>query len=94
MDDKEPLGYRQTLIRRILMYLLQYPDAKDTVEGIKHWWLTGCEENLGIGEVEEAVSWLVAHGWISARESSTSKFIYGLNREKFNQIKNFLEKDA
>lgn len=48
--------------RAILRYLVKHPKAKDTVEGIAHWWLEG--EKTKRMNVERAVSLLLARGLI------------------------------
>ena len=48
--------------REILRYLVKHPKAKDTLEGIAHWWLE--EERSERMNVERALSFLVSQGLI------------------------------
>jgi hypothetical protein len=78
------------VIREILRYLIDHPDAKDTIQGILLWWLPG---DLAIWEEEdlrEALELLVAKGWLTQRQTTPSQKIYGMNTEKLEEIKAFL----
>ena len=41
MDSSADDGPAQTLQRKILTYMLEHPEAKDTAGGILNWWLGG-----------------------------------------------------
>lgn len=78
------------VIRHILHYLIEHPDAKDTLQGLHRWWLP-----RGIMEWEEevvqsALDVLVARGWLTQRPITTSQTLYGLNKELLEAIKAFL----
>jgi hypothetical protein len=67
----------QTVIQRIVRYLAEHPDAKDTVDGITRWWVG---ENLDRNAVQEALDLLVLQGLMMKREGPSFKTIYGLNK--------------
>ena len=48
--------------RGILRYLVKYPKAKDTVDGIAQWWLGGKSSKRV--DIERAVSLLLSRGVI------------------------------
>ncbi|GJL53848.1 MAG: hypothetical protein NPIRA02_09800 [Nitrospirales bacterium] len=93
MGDKDAIGSRKILIRQILTYLLKYPEAKDTVEGIKRWWLTEYQDNHRAEDVRKAIQWLVEQGWLRYRESRTSEIIYGLNKAEIKQVREFVDEN-
>lgn len=79
------------VIRHILQYLIDHPDAKDTLQGILQWWLpanmVGWEEE----DVREALDELLAKGWITQRRLISSEMLYGLNKVKIEEIRSFLQ---
>ena len=78
------------VIRHILHYLSEHPDAKDTIQGISCWWLPEENGEWGKEEVQEALDTLVARGWVTARRIAPSRTLYGLNKKKLEEIKAFL----
>ena len=76
--------------RQILHYLSEHPDAKDTIQGILRWWLPSTPVELRHAEVQEALEFLVARGWVTKRRLTTSRELYGVNKEKLQEIKSFL----
>lgn len=78
------------LIRHLLRYLLEHPDAKDTTQGILLWWLPQGGVKPGEEEVQKVVDGLVARGWLTRRQTTPSQTLYGVNREKLEEIKAFL----
>ena len=78
------------LIRHLLRYLLEHPDAKDTIQGILRWWLPQGGVEAGEEEVQKAVDGLVARGWLTRRQPPPSQTLYRVNREKLEEIKAFL----
>ena len=89
MDESGPRGSGQRLIWEILMYLIKNPDAKDTVDGIKRWWISKGETHYQAKDVEQALDELVARGWVIKRVSTRS--VFGLNKERIAEIERFLK---
>src|SRR5262249_25686295 len=52
------------IAREILRYLEQYPEAKDTLDGIAQWWIQGKGRKCLHRDVKRAVSWLCSQGLI------------------------------
>jgi hypothetical protein len=77
-------------VREILRYLIDHPDAKDTIQGILQWWLPGGLVIWEEEDVREALELLVAKGWLTQRQTTPSQKIYGVNTEKLEEIKAFL----
>jgi hypothetical protein len=84
-----PEGDEQ-VIRGILQYLIEHPDAKDTAEGIAKWWLAGTDAESKKKQVQNALDCLTARGWLTKRETSRREKIYGLNRNLLPEIRGFL----
>ncbi len=70
----------------ILTYLLEHPEAQDTVEGIAEWWLLEQRATRVLAEVEGVVANLVARNLLVAHPCSGGRTYYRLNREKEREI--------
>jgi hypothetical protein len=79
------------VIQHILRYLVDHPDAKDTVQGIVRWWLPGGIAAWEEEAVQEALDVLVARGWLTQRQTTSSQQLYGVNKERLEAIKVFLQ---
>ncbi len=90
MNEKASLGGHEKVIRGILQYCIKHPDAKDTIDGILKWWLPGGHAERGKEEVQHALDFLTAKGWLTKRETTRAKDIYGINRDQLDEIKIFL----
>jgi hypothetical protein len=63
----------------ILKYLARQPGAKDTIEGILHWWvLDACIRHEG-PKIAEAVAQLVDGGFLEEKPSSDGKIFYHIS---------------
>lgn len=78
------------VMQHILRYLIKYPDAKDTTKGILRWWFPRGGVGRAEEDVQEALDTLVARGWLTQRQTITSQKLYGMNKEKLEEIKLFL----
>ncbi|MDQ6734147.1 MAG: hypothetical protein M3Z35_08550, partial [Nitrospirota bacterium] len=67
---------RRTVIRDILCYLLEHPDAKDTRDGILRWWIPQGRDEPDIQTMQDALDDLVAKGWMFKREAVPNRVIY------------------
>jgi len=86
LEDKPSAGGCQKLVREILGYLVDHPDAKDTIEGILKWWLPEGHAEWSRDEVEEALDALVSKGWVIKRKAPACKDFYGINKERLDEI--------
>ncbi|MFQ6029013.1 MAG: hypothetical protein ACE5Q6_16150 [Dehalococcoidia bacterium] len=87
-------GHRWTAIREVLHYLIEHRDAKDTLDGILKWWLPERQSNWRMDKVQKALDVLVLKGWLTERKVRSSKKIYGLNKDRLEEIKNFLRQSG
>jgi hypothetical protein len=70
----------------ILSYLLEHPDAKDTLEGILRWWVLEQRFKREMRQVEKAVDLLVQREWLLQRAGADSQVHYRLNAAKAEEI--------
>ena len=78
----------------VLEYLVQHPNAQDTLEGVCDWWLLERRVRRTVGEVEAALSELVAKGFLAARRGKDGRTHYQINlREKQNIRRHLQERD-
>ncbi len=61
-------------------YLRTHPDAADSVEGIRLWWLTGDAAGEAPEDVREALERLEAAGIVERRALPGGQVIYGARR--------------
>lgn len=66
----------------ILGYLLDNPDASDTLDGIMEWWLLNQKIRFETRIVFQAVNKLVADGLIVEQQGLDSRTIYRVNRSE------------
>jgi hypothetical protein len=75
----------------ILGYLCSHPDAKDTAEGVEKWWLNGQEINVNASVVRGSLDYLVRLGWLVSSDRQGSGMVYGLNGDRRNKLRHFLQ---
>ena len=79
------------VIQHVLQYLIDHPDAKDTMQGIVRWWLPGGIAAWEEEAVRDALDELVARGWLTQRQTTPSQQLYGLNKAKLKEIRVLLQ---
>jgi hypothetical protein len=77
---------------KVLAYLVQHPQARDTLEGIVEWWLLEQRIQCAIADVEGALSDLVRNDFLITHQCSDGRISYGLNREKEREIRRHLRR--
>lgn len=93
MKEEGPSESLMAAAREILSYLIEHPDAKDTMEGILKWWLPDLEPKLREMEVMGALNLLVLKGWVNMLEIAPLQKIYSLNKDNLKEIKSFLSRN-
>jgi hypothetical protein len=95
LKTKGSHGPSGRVIREILCHVAEWPDAKDTADGIHKFWLSKHATNRGRKEVREALNFLVfTKGWLIEKVVGSSEKIYGLNRDRLAEIKHFLKQSG
>jgi hypothetical protein len=70
----------------VLGYLTCYPDAKDTLEGIRQWWMPNIQVQPRTDELQVTLEELVSSGWVLKTKLPGTPELYGLNRQRLDQI--------
>ena len=78
------------LCRALLEYWLNHPAAKDTVEGIRDWWLRDVRDAT-CNAVQDELEALVRRGWVMVR--GQEKRIYSLDPNAIEIVARFLRED-
>ena len=91
LKEKRLVSNRQRVTREILYYLMEHPDAKDTMKGILKWWMPKGYLERGAKEIQKALDDLVMQRWLTtwAKDFQKDK-IYGVNKAGLKEIKAFL----
>jgi hypothetical protein len=76
---------------RILAYLKEHPQAKDTIEGISQWWLGREVSTHRLADLEKAVSRLLSRDLIVSTQLKGSPPCYAVNPRKLAEISRILE---
>ena len=72
----------------ILNYLIQHPEARDTLEGIADWWMLGKKIRPTTREIKSSLDSLVARGLEKAEQGGDGRIYYHANRKQRGGEKN------
>jgi len=92
LKEKRLAHTRWRVIREILYYLIEHPNAKDTMKGILKWWMPNGHLERGGKEIQPALNYLVSQGLlkICPKVLQNDLIIYGVNKRRLNEIRAFL----
>ncbi len=79
------------ITQEILAYLLEHPEAQDTLDGIVQWWLLDRKIRYQQKKVKEAIGDLVAKEIIIEQKKPGRESRYRVNRDKAQEIKEFIQ---
>jgi hypothetical protein len=68
--------------REILKHYLDHPRAADTLEGIAEWRLLEEIVRRRVAEIDKALRWLVAEGYLERHASAAAPPVYRLNQHR------------
>jgi hypothetical protein len=85
---------RSHLARAILGYLLEHPDAQDTLTGITQWWLANQRIKTRTVIVKQALTDLVCKGFVLVRKSADAQLHYRINDHRLKEIGALLRRKA
>lgn len=78
------------LVKDILSYYVKHPFAADTCEGLARWRLLEEYVEQTTRETEEALEWLVGHGFLSARTGPGNDRVFMLNADRRKDAETFV----
>jgi hypothetical protein len=81
---------KQEIATEILAYLVNHPDAQDTLEGILQWWLPERQIKYQVEVVKEALSELTKKGLLLETKLAGSRVYYRINETRLDQIRKIL----
>jgi hypothetical protein len=67
------------------------PGAKDTLEGIRKWWIATRREEPRSDELQAVLDQLLHKGWVVRFKPRGSKHVYGLNNKRLQEIQDSLQ---
>lgn len=82
---------RSHVAKAILAYLLEHPDAQDTLAGIAEWWLPEEEANTQLAIVKIALDQLVAQELVLERRSKDLQTHYRINGQRLKEIEKLVK---
>jgi hypothetical protein len=77
---------RSHVAKAILAYLLDHPDAQDTLAGVAEWWLPEEEANTQLAIVKDALDQLVTQELVLERRSKDLQTHYRINDQRLKEI--------
>jgi hypothetical protein len=77
---------RSHIARAILDYLLEHPDAQDTLAGIAEWWLPEEKIKTRLVIVKDALDQLVARALVLERRGKDLQTHYRINGQRLKEI--------
>ncbi len=88
INDESKIG------NEILAYLVDHPNARDTLEGIVEWWLLERVVKFQEAQVKKALAQLVAKELILEEKGSDLQIHYRINQSKYKEIKALFKQRA
>ena len=82
---------KEELAEEILQYLVDHPNAQDTLKGVVSWWLLERTIKHQTALVKEVLDNLVADGLVIAQQGSDSQTFYKINRRRRRKIISLLQ---
>ncbi|OGW48099.1 MAG: hypothetical protein A2V62_04735 [Nitrospirae bacterium RBG_19FT_COMBO_58_9] len=83
-------GDVEQAVQAILRHLVEHPEAKDTLEGIVRCWGEPLIRTAPAEVVRKGLDELTHRGWVSVRTVGTGMRLYGLNKDRLDDVKRYL----
>ena len=77
---------KSQISHEILAYLVEHPEARDTLEGILEWWLLERKIKRQKDQVKKTLTELVARGLVLEHKGGNSQTQYSINQSKYEEI--------
>ena len=72
--------------------MVQHPEAMDTIEGMREWWLRDVSQTVSDSTLAVAIEELESKGWLVSRSMASSKTLYRINPSRLEEIRELLER--
>ena len=72
--------------------MVQHPEAMDTTEGIREWWLRGISQTVIEDTLAMVIEELELKCWLIRRDTAASKVLYRINPDALDEIRELLQK--
>jgi hypothetical protein len=86
MFERESYASTASITLMVLQYLMSNPGAKDTLEGIRKWWIATRRQEPRSDELQAVLEELMQKGWVVRFKPRGSKHVYGLNKDRLQEI--------
>ena len=80
------------IAREIPAYLIEHPDAQDTLDGIVQWWLLERKIKYQTDIVRKALAELVAKEFLLECKGRDDRIHCRMNQSRYDEIQAFLKK--
>lgn len=84
---------KSVITKQILTYLIEHPDAQDTLEGITYWWLLEQQIKTSISTVRVALTDLLSKELIVEQGDDEQRVRYAVNPAKLSEIRMLVASD-
>jgi hypothetical protein len=91
-SETQAVAFKSPIAYEILAYLVEHPQARDTLDGIVRWWLLEQKIRRQTAEVKDALAELVREGLVIESGAPDSQPSYTVDRSKLEAIKACLRK--
>ena len=92
-DFTNPHTTRGKILAGLIRYLVRHPGAKDTAEGIRHWWRDADQPEWRAEDLEAVLEYLVERNWAAARDAPAGR-LFGAGTVSLDEMQRFLEEYA
>jgi hypothetical protein len=86
-------NFRSAVASDILAYLVEHPDAEDTLQGILEWWLLEQQIKKWTAEVQMALAELVSQNMVLERGGRDGQIRFRVNRHRLDEIHALLARE-
>lgn len=83
--------FNRQIVIEVLRYLISHPEAKDTVQGIKRWWLGSSILTPIDSEVEEALAFIAREGFLEERSVTPQQRVFAAKAGSLKPARRFLQ---
>ena len=85
---------KSQISHEILAYLVEHPEARDTLEGILEWWLLERKIKRQKDQVRKALPELVDRGLVLEHKGGNSQTHYRINQSKYKEIQELFKQGS